>query len=397
MRNIIRTKQIFLTILHLFLITINTTNSHEFSKPKGSLTSYISDLEHHHGQDYENYLDTLAIERKDLAELYLSTLKSGTDQQFRIVCRNFVLSSPESYTLARGCETLLGEENSKICIFLREHPIFIRSFMCTCIETNKDLDFIYLLTELNQQIDADDALEFLLSTLSRDQLDLADAIASQHWIRNNGFADQAAISCAYYGNLKLLKKISRTITLSKNAISCIYSIFMTKEQSDPSFLLEYIQNFRNQFRNSAHLEKAPTFNKICASKFLNMHNEILYYEGKFYRLFFRLSTSPFMLPYEVVYDDDEIMSRINLNQLFISKPYPALSNSFFYLALAKTESKNIKAHGCCYAEIMRINYPINFYIELRPVSLSQKNINSRIWELSADSQQFLILFNQNEF
>ncbi len=281
-------------------------------------------------------------------------------------------------------------------VIIRENPYLLVPILFSTFDNDYMLPFMFILSNYASNIDEDAAFTFFFITLKRGKTSYTEELIDRLPLHTQNLCNEFYILASYFQNTKIAKRILATYPIQDDAICTVYANIQNTLIIDmPS--KEFTKRIK-KIRQDNAFTQAPQFNAIKAIRFLNLHNALLFDQNCFYRIRFHLTALPFVPPYIVVFDDDELESAIDLNNLYISTPAPMIGRSFIYQANNPDTQLYDKAHELSYAKLSAIDHlMITVFIELIPTEDIFSDPLPNVWQLNPDRSDFILIHPDERF
>ncbi|MBX3487524.1 MAG: hypothetical protein KF798_06455 [Candidatus Paracaedibacteraceae bacterium] len=281
-------------------------------------------------------------------------------------------------------------------VIIREIPHLLAPILFSTLDKDDTLPFMFILNNYANSIDEDMAFTFFFITLKHGKTSYTEKLIDKLRLHTQKLCNEIYILASYFQATKIAQHILATYPIHDDAICTIYANIQNMLIIDkPS--KEFTKRVKKILQDNTFTQ-APQFKAIKTIKFLNLHNALLFDQNCFYRIRFHLTVLPFMPPYTIAFDDDELECTIDLNNLYISTPEPMIGRSFIYQANNPDPDLYEKAHTLSYAKLSEDDHPIiTVFVELIPTENISNNPLPSIWQLNSDRSDFILSHPDERF
>lgn len=341
-----------------------------------------------------SYFSKLDLERS--CETYMTAINCDETDYFTYLCVNKRLNVQDRLKILQYLIYYPDRETCFLPQYLHHNPKLITQALHQMVTLKHHPQFTLILNTFKSKISPCDLFSLFITAMNYKSDQLITELLQQSWVLTPEFLEQAAIYSAYDGHTEFFSLLLKTGQLSSNCLHSIFSILdLMNRQHRACYRIAY-KNFSKLKDEATSFSSPPIFNHINSQEFLGKHNDLLYYHDTLYRIKIHLSMVPFVPPYPLAHDIEELCSDISLDKLFIRSPRLTLSQPYVYDAEADTEDEDDRAYQRSYAEIFGIRHQIRLYIELTPemetTNLREKLAYATIWGLNEAGDHFSQLF-----
>ncbi|WP_010298103.1 hypothetical protein [Candidatus Odyssella thessalonicensis] len=391
---------IVVTFLSKNEITIPSCQAEEIDTLPLSLSSSIPEkaqvlpLSKGDYQPIPTYLPNFDPERS--CETYMTAINCDETDYFTYLCANKRLKVQDCLKILQYLIYYPDRETCFLPLYLHYNPKLITQALHQMVTLKHHPQFTSILNAFKSKFSTCDLFSLFITAMNYKSDQLITELLQQPWVLTPEFLDQAAIYSAYDGHIKFFSWLLKTGQLSSNCLHSIFSILdLMNRQHRACYRIAY-KDFSKLKDQATSFSSPPIFNHINSQEFLGKHNDLLYYNDALYRLKIHLSMVPFVPPYPLAHDMEELCSDIKLDKLFIKSPRLTLAQNYVYDAEGDTEEEDDRAHERSHAEIFGTRHQIRLYIELTPeletTELREKLPYATIWGLNEACDHFSQLF-----
>lgn len=330
------------------------------------INGFIQYLEKHHA----------GFDRRQRVNLYDEIILSD-DAKFFAALNHYIRYSDNRLidTLDKLGQSLKYMNYAKI--ILSNRPYLLPQILLTTILKEHYCSFMFILSNYATLIDEDTALQIFIIALKNKKRLYTEELLAKLRRHATTLCNEIFILACYFKDTFVVRKILANHDIKDEAICAAYSNGLGDDTAIkwPKHLKKRIDTISE----SNLSDQAPIFNNIRSSRFLNLHNAMLFHNGELYRIRFHLSAHPFCPPYIVVFDHDESNSCIKLQKLSFSKPLKSIGKSFIYQA----ENSDLLT--------------TTMFVELDPIGEVLPHQFPDVWQLNSDNSDFTLIVQDERF
>lgn len=328
--------------------------------------------------------------------LYEKVIESNNREMFAIINR-FIKYDDKLFFESLDSLPPSADYQGYAKIILKHSPHCITHVIAIAANKNDYDLYTSLLKEYKSLITEEAVLSLFFFNIKRQKKAYTQALILSEPVHTTNLRNEIFILASYFGAQSIAQDFLLKYNIDSNAICTTY--YNLKDETFFGKLTRLFEYRVNTISKSApSIGMAPVFNNIRASKFLKMHNSLLLHYGQLYRIKYQLTTLPFVPPYIVVFDEDEMASTINLHEIYFSEPTKSISSKLVYQSRNIDRMAYILAHQRSYTIFTYYDsMPLTIFLELEPVDNIPQSQIPDIWALNPLATDFTLIHRDERF